>query len=243
MMIRTIIVDDEYPTRQELSSILSSIKDVDIVAECSIGQEALEYLENNPADIIFLDIEMPLINGLEIAKIIRSTIPNPPEIVFSTGYSQFAVQAFDLQAFDYVLKPYTPERILVTIMRYRNLKKQISNVKHKDNFKLPIWYNDKMILLNPETEISLVRAELQKIIVTTNKGEFEINTPLKDIENKLKNHGFLRTHKSYIVNISKIKEVIPWFNDTFILTLENCSQKEIPVSRHYLPDFKKILNL
>ncbi len=242
-MIRTIIVDDEYPTRQELASILGNIRDVEIVAECSIGQEALEYLESNTADIIFLDIEMPLINGLEIAKIIRSTIPNPPQIVFSTGYGQFAVQAFDLQAFDYVLKPYTPERILVTIMRYRNLKKQTQSAKPKDSFKLPIWHNEKMILLNPETEISLVRAELQKIIISTDKGEFEINTPLKDIEQKLRNHGFLRTHKSYIVNISKIREIIPWFNDTFILTLENCSQKEIPVSRHYLPDFKKLLNL
>lgn len=242
-MIRTVIVDDEYPTRQELASILGNISDVEIVAECSIGQEALEYLESNRADIIFLDIEMPLINGLEIAKIIRSTIQNPPQIVFSTGYGQFAVQAFDLQAFDYVLKPYTPERILITIMRYRNLKKQTESSKPKDSFKLPIWYNDKMILLNPEEEISLVRAEQQRIIISSNKGEFEINTPLKDIEQKLKNHGFLRTHKSYIVNISKIREIIPWFNDTFILTLENCSQKEIPVSRHYLPDFKKILNL
>lgn len=242
-MIRTIIVDDEYPTRQELAYILGNINDVEIVAECSIGQEALEYLESNSADMIFLDIEMPLINGLEIAKIIRSAIPNPPQIVFSTGYGQFAVQAFDLQAFDYVLKPYTPERILITIMRYRNMKRQTESHKPKDSFKLPIWYNDKMIVLNPETEISLVRAEQQKIIISSNKGEFEITTPLKDVEQKLKGYGFLRTHKSYIVNISKIREIIPWFNDTFILTLENCSQKEIPVSRHYLPDFKKLLNL
>lgn len=242
-MIRTVIVDDEYPTRQELASILGNISDVEIVAECSIGQEALEYLENNRADIIFLDIEMPQINGLEIAKIIRTTIPNPPQIVFSTGYGQFAVQAFDLQAFDYVLKPYTQERILITIMRYRNLKKQTEKLKPKDGFKLPIWHNEKMILLNPETEISLVRAELQKIIISTDKGEFEINASLKDIEQKLKDHGFLRTHKSYIVNLSKIREIIPWFNDTFILTLENCDQKEIPVSRHYLPDFKKLLNI
>lgn len=242
-MIKVVIVDDEFPTRQELSSILQNINDVEIVAECSIGQEVLEYLESNSADIIFLDIEMPLINGLEIAKIIRSTIPNPPQIVFSTGYGQFAVQAFDLQAFDYVMKPYTPERILITIMRYRNMKRQTKSLEHKDSFKLPIWFNDKMILLNPETEISLVRAEQQRIIISSNKGEFEINTPLKEIEQKLKNHGFLRTHKSYIVNISKIREIIPWFNDTFILTLENCSQKEIPVSRHYLPEFKKILNI
>lgn len=242
-MIRTIIVDDEYPTRQELSSILSNISDVEIVAECSIGQELLDYLQNNTADIVFLDIEMPQINGLDIARIIRSTISNPPQIVFSTGYGQFAVQAFDLQAFDYVLKPYTQERILITIMRYRNFKKQSETPKPKDNFKLPIWFNDKMILLNPETEISLVRAEQQRIIITTNKGDFEINAPLKDLEQKLRDHGFLRTHKSYIVNVSKIREIIPWFNDTYILTLENCAHKEIPVSRHYLPDFKKLLNL
>lgn len=242
-MIRTIIVDDEFPTRQELSSILQNINDVQVVAQCSIGQELLDYLQSNTADLVFLDIEMPQVNGLEIARIINSTIPNPPLIVFSTGYGQFAVQAFELQAFDYVLKPYTQERILLTIMRFRNHKKQTESSKPKDNFKFPIWHGEKMILLNPVEEISLIRVEQQKVIISTNKGEYEVNAPLKDIEMKLKNLGFLRTHKSYIVNISKIREIIPWFNDTFILTLENCSQKEIPVSRHYLQDFKKMLNI
>ncbi|MCQ2358796.1 MAG: LytTR family DNA-binding domain-containing protein [Phascolarctobacterium sp.] len=242
-MIKVVIVDDEFPTRQELSSILQNINDVEIVAQCSIGQELLDYLQNNTADIVFLDIEMPQVNGLEIARIIRSTISNPPLIVFSTGYGQFAVQAFELQAFDYVLKPYTQERILLTIMRFRNQKKQMENIAPKDIFKLPVWHNDKMILLNPMEEISLIRAEQQKVIVSTNNGEYEINASLKDVELKLKNLGFLRTHKSFIVNISKIREIIPWFNDTFILTLDNCSQKEIPVSRHYLPEFKKILNI
>lgn len=116
-------------------------------------------------------------------------------------------------------------------------------MKPKDNFKLPVWYNEKMLLLNPVEEISLIRAEQQRVIVSTNKGDIEISASLKEIEQKLKGHGFLRTHKSFIVNISKIREIIPWFNDTFILTLENCSQKEIPVSRHYLPDFKKELNI
>ena len=242
-MIRVVIVDDEFPTRQEFFSILQNINDVEVVAQCSIGQELLDFLHSNTCDIVFLDIEMPQVNGLEIARIIRSTVSNPPLIVFSTGYCEFAVQAFELQAFDYVLKPYTQERILLTIMRYRNLKKRLENNKPKDNFKLPVWHKEKMILLNPAEEISLIRAEQQKVIISTNKGEFETNTPLKDLEQKLKDQGFLRTHKSFIVNISKIREIIPWFNDTFILTLDNCSQKEIPVSRHYLPDFKKFLNL
>lgn len=242
-MIRALIVDDEFPTRQELSSILHLINDIEIVAQCSIGQELLDYLQVNTADIVFLDIEMPQINGLEIARIIRSTIPNPPLIVFSTGYSQFAVQAFELQAFDYVLKPYTTERILLTIMRYRNQKKQQESLQPKDTFKLPVWHKDKMLLLDPAEEITLIRVEQQKVILTTSKGDMEISTPLKELEQKLKNHGFLRTHKSFIVNIRKIREIQPWFNDTFILTLENCSQQEIPVSRHYLQDFKKMINL
>ena len=186
---------------------------------------------------------MPQINGLEIARIIRSTIPNPPLIVFSTGYSQFAVQAFELQAFDYVLKPYTTERILLTIMRYRNQRKQQESLQPKDTFKLPVWHKDKMLLLNPEEEITLIRVEQQKVILSTSQGDMEISTPLKELEQKLKNHGFLRTHKSFIVNIRKIREIQSWFNDTFILTLENCSQQEIPVSRHYLQDFKKMINL
>ena len=243
-MIRIIVVDDEFPTRQELASLLLNIKDVEIVAECSLGQEALDFLQKDTADLIYLDIEMPQINGIEIAKIIKSTIKNPPEIVFSTGFDQFAVTAFELHALDYILKPYTQERILASIMRFRNLQKQLSENKSSSVYlKFPIWYNDKMILLNAESEISLIKSEQQRILVFSNKGIFEINTPLKELEQKLSGHGFLRTHKCYIVNINKVREVVPWFNDTFVLTLENCSQKDIPVSRHYIQEFKKYVNL
>ena len=243
-MIRIIVVDDEFPTRQELASLLLNIKDVEIVAECSLGQEALDFLQKDTADLIYLDIEMPQINGIETAKIIKSTVKNPPEIVFATGFDQFAVTAFELNALDYILKPYTQERILASIMRYRNLKRQLSEKKPSaQQLKFPIWYNEKMILLNAESEISLIRSEQQRILVFSEKGVFEINTPLKELEQKLTGHGFLRTHKCYIVNINKVREVVPWFNDTFVLTLENCSQKDIPVSRHYIQEFKKYVNL
>lgn len=187
---------------------------------------------------------MPQINGIETAKIIKSTVKNPPEIVFATGLDQFAVTAFELNALDYILKPYTQERILASIMRYRNLKRQLSEKKSSSgDLKFPIWQNDKMILLNAESEISLIKSEQQRILVFSDKGIFEVNTPLKELEQKLTGHGFLRTHKCYIVNINKVREVVPWFNDTFVLTLENCSQKDIPVSRHYIQEFKKYVNL
>lgn len=242
-MINVVIVDDEFPSRQELSSLLLNINDVKIVAECSLGQEAIDYLHENSADLIFLDIEMPQINGLDIARIINTTIKNPPKIIFSTGYEHFAVKAFDLDAFDYITKPYSQERILITIMRYRNQAKKNSSKAPPEIFKLPVWQNDKMILINAESEINLIKSEQQKVIICAKDGEYEINTPLKELEQKLKDHGFIRTHKSFIVNINKVKEVTPWFNDTYILTLEDCAQKEIPVSRHYLQEFKKLINI
>ena len=93
-----------------------------------------------------------------------------------------------------------------------------------------------MILLNAESEISLIKSKQQRILVFSDKGIFEVNTPLKELEQKLTGHGFLRTHKCYIVNVNKVREVVPWFN-------ENCSQKDIPVSRHYIQEFKKYVNL
>jgi len=241
-MLNVIIVDDELPSRMELTSILEKIKDLKIAATCSLGQEALDYLQNNQADLIFLDIEMPQITGLEVAKIIRSTIPNPPAIIFSTGFSEFAVTAFELNAFDYILKPYTTERILTSIMRFRNQQKQKNSV-HTEQLKLPVWKNDKAIVLNAEEDIILIQAGEQQTEIYTEKDMYEISAPLKDLETKLQEHGFLRTHKSFIVNINKVREVTPWFNDTYVLTLDKCPVKDIPVSRHYMQEFKNWLNM
>lgn len=241
-MLNVIIVDDELPSRMELTSILEKIKDLKIVATCSLGQEALDYLQNNQADLIFLDIEMPQVTGLEIAKIIHSTIPNPPAIIFSTGFSEFAVAAFELNAFDYILKPYTTERILTSIMRFRNQLKQRNGAK-TEQLKLPVWKNDKAIVLNAEDDIILIQSGEQQTEIYTENDMYEISTPLKELEAKLQGHGFLRTHKSFIININKVREVTPWFNDTYVLTLDKCPIKDIPVSRHYMQEFKNWLNM
>lgn len=241
-MLKVIIVDDELPSRMELTFILEKIKDLKIVASCSLGQDALDYLQHNQADLIFLDIEMPQITGLEIAQIIRNTIPNPPSIIFSTGFSEFAVTAFELNAFDYILKPYTTERILTSIMRFRNFQKQ-KNGSRTEQLKLPIWKDDKAIVLNAEEDIILIQTGEQQTEIYTENDIYEISTPLKELELKLQGHGFLRTHKSFIVNINKVREVSPWFNDTYVLTLDKCPIKDIPVSRHYMQEFKKWLNM
>ena len=116
--IRVLVADDEIPARGELKYELATIPGVQIVGECKNGKEVLDFLNVHPnVDILFLDIEMPFMNGLECAKEIKR-IDYPVKIVFATGYSQFAVQAFDLEAFDYILKPYDEKRIQRTIKRY-----------------------------------------------------------------------------------------------------------------------------
>ncbi|WP_443686813.1 LytTR family DNA-binding domain-containing protein, partial [Phascolarctobacterium faecium] len=110
--------------------------------------------------------------------------------------------------------------------------------------KLSIWNNNKLLVFNPKEEIYLIKTDTsKKILIYTNKGILESNLPLKTLEEKLCPCGFLRTHKSYIVNMNKVREIIPWFNDTYILTVENCLEKEIPVSRHFIQSFKTFLNL
>ena len=162
---------------------------------------------------------MPVLDGLAVGEKLK-TLPNPPKIIFSTGFDQFAVRAFELEAFDYILKPYTKTRLQATVIK---LQKVLQNQSQQQ--------------LPSKTDTS------KKILIYTNKGILESNLPLKTLEEKLCPCGFLRTHKSYIVNMNKVREIIPWFNDTYILTVENCLEKEIPVSRHFIQSFKTFLNL
>lgn len=110
--------------------------------------------------------------------------------------------------------------------------------------RLSLWADNKLLVFDPKEEIYLIKTDAgKKIQIYTSKGILESNLPLKVLEEKLNPCGFLRTHKSYIVNMNKVREIIPWFNDTYILTVENCPEKEIPVSRHFIHSFKNFLNL
>lgn len=246
-MLKILLADDEYPARQELRSLLADYSELQIVAECEHGQAVLDYLANDTVDVIFLDIEMPVLNGLDVTQKLQA-LPKPPKIVFLTGFDQFAVRAFELEAFDYILKPYTQSRLDMTILKLQNaFNATAPNQSQPDsNFpvKLSLWQNNKMLVFNPKEEIYLIKTDsIKKLLIYTNKGILESALPLKVLEAKLAPCGFLRTHKSYIVNMNKVREVIPWFNDTYILTLENCPEKEIPVSRHFIQSFKNFINL
>lgn len=244
MPYKVLIVDDEMPARQELRYILDEISNIEICGECSNGKEALQFLKSAEPDLIFLDVEMPVMSGIECAQKIKC-LPNAPKIVFSTGFDQFAIQAFELGAFDYVLKPYMDERIYATLKRffdYETQNKSNSNIISTPN-KITLASSERLLVFDPSTEIVMIKTEAGAALFYTTRGIIRTNLLLKEAEENLANSGFMRTHKSFIVNTNMIREVIPYLNDTFLLVMQNYEKEEVPVSRHFMKPFKNTIGL
>ena len=196
--IRALVADDELPARGELTYELSNIPGVKVVGECGNGREVLAFLKTHPnVDILFLDIEMPLMNGLECAKeIIRMDLP--VKVVFATGYSQFAVQAFELEAFDYILKPYNEARIARAISRLADSltlmeKERAPGEIISTSQKISLQTQGKTIMISPAQEIVLISTEKSdRSLFYTTSGIIESKMTLRDIETLLSPLGFFR---------------------------------------------------
>ncbi|MDR3561844.1 MAG: LytTR family DNA-binding domain-containing protein [Negativicutes bacterium] len=249
-MLKAIIVDDEFPAREELSCMLTEFEEVQIVAAFEDGEEALAYLKSgHQADVIFLDIQMRHMDGITTAWEILQ-LPQPPYVVFVTGFGEYAIKAFELEAVDYILKPYEEQRLEQTVRKLHTLQRQrnLSNT-HVHDFlsrqvpvgkkRLSVWAGDKMVILQP-TDIFFAKVdEKGKTMICSTKGTFMTKFGLKEIEEKLAEPHFFRSHKSYLVNLDKVKEVNPWFNNTYMISLEGYPSEQVPVARHYLKEFNK----
>ena len=189
--IRALVADDELPARGELTYELSNIPGVKVIGECGNGREVLAFLKTHPnVDILFLDIEMPLMNGLECAKeIVRMDLS--VKVVFATGYSQFAVKAFDLEAFDYILKPYDEARIARTISRLADSlvlmeKERVPGEIVSTSQKISLQTQGKTIMISPAQEIILISSEKSdRALFYTTRGIIESKMTLRDIESLL----------------------------------------------------------
>ncbi len=243
-LIRILIVDDERYARDELRHLLSEYPSVDIVGEAESGEEAVVQAIQHKPDVVFMDIEMPKMNGMEAAKSLLE-LKHSPSIVFATAYPEFAAEAFRYEAVDYLLKPYDEEQLQETIKR---LEKQfvqqapvatISEVKASG--KLAVEREGEIHYLEPKEILYIFREEKSSKIIT-NQGEFEIKTPLKDLEARLQHFSFFRIHKSYLVNLEYITKLSPWFNGAYHLELEGREEK-LSVSRNYVKPLRKILEL
>ena len=258
MIANTMIVDDEKMARSELSYLLDKDDRFQLKDEAENGKKAISLLREKDYQLIFLDIKMPGFSGMEIARLLKE-FKNPPEIVFTTAYDEYAVEAFKLAAIDYLLKPINEERFRETLERVWERLSEKEKGNEVDNkledfleafqstnsddtlCKIPVEENERYRLIDYE-EIYYFSTADKKVKVHTEKESYLTNLKLKELEERLPSN-FFRIHRSYIVNLDMIKEVIPWFKGKYQIVLADSIEHEIPVSRTKVDKLNKLLNL
>ncbi len=242
--MKVLLVDDEKYIRDEFKYFLSKYNDVEVCGETGRGDEVIPLVKKLKPDLIFLDINLQTDSGLIIARKILE-MNNPPQIILATAFDQHAVKGFEMGVVDYIVKPIIEDRLKKCIDRARkNLQQTDVNTVEKTDEKIDkiaVKKSDKIYLIKLKDIIYLEYAD-NKIQVYTKVEKYYMYMTMKKFMEKSEG-SFIRTHKSFIVNLDYVNEIIPWFNYTFKLRLKYFENKEIPVSRSYLKDFKNKLNI
>lgn len=242
--MKAIIVEDEVLARQELRYLIETHSKIKVEAEFEDGLDALKFLQNQEVDVLFLDINIPSIDGVLLAHNI-SKFSVKPYIVFITAYKEHAVEAFEVEAFDYILKPYSESRIISMLAKleaahtqqHRAIPKQLQPSITKVN----LYKNEKIIVVDAN-DIYYAVAQEKTTEVVTKSEKYIMHLSISDFYERLPKDIFFRCHRSYLVNTEKIKEIVPWFNNTYLLRL-NDIDAEIPVSRSKSKEFRQLMRL
>lgn len=239
--IRILIADDELYSRDELKHLLSSFPAIEVVGEAETGEAAVMKAIQLQPDVVFLDVEMPKMNGMEAAKALLE-LKKVPLIVFATAYPQFAAEAFRYEAVDYLLKPYDEDQLGETVQRIeKHFLSANEPESSRHNGKLAVEGDGEILYLDPKDILYISREEkFSKIITRTN--EYESKTPLKDLESRLLPYSFFRIHKSYLVNLDYVTRLTPWFNGAYQLQIEG-REEMLSVSRNYVKALRNKLEL
>lgn len=238
MVLKAIIVDDEAPARSELKFLLDELGQTEVVAEAASVREAIEKLKEYPCDVMFLDINMPEASGLQLAEALQH-LKYPPAVVFVTAYSEFAIEAFKVNAIDYLVKPVESERLSQALARVREHVSLHAKVQKLE--RIPVEKSGKKILIGIDT-IRYVMARDDYTYLQTDNDRYFSTVSLAQLEKRLDGHGFFRVHRGYLVNLSLVCEVEPVSGGTLLLTLDSCEDK-VPVSRRRVSSLKKALGI
>ncbi|MCC6589193.1 MAG: response regulator transcription factor [Bryobacterales bacterium] len=255
--ISALIVDDESLARDELEYLLSGFSDVEVCGSASNGIEALEKIDAAEPDIVFLDVQMPGLDGLSVIKQVRERGGHQPYFILATAYDQYAVEAFQLEALDYVLKPVEKERLALSVGRAQKWLQERAVKNPPPSLELNVPQRAPAL---QRTKV-LVRAQGRNFIVDANEiiyatidnglitvvasnleGISNYRT-IEELQSNLDPEVFWRVHRSYLVNINRIREVIPWFKSSYQLKMDDKKQTEIPVSRVQTKKLRALLKL
>jgi two-component system response regulator LytT len=278
MTISALIIDDEQLARDELAYLLEAATDVDVVAQGTNGIEAVELIEEHHPDLVFLDVQMPGLDGFAVIQRVmdrhrkqkNGSAWSLPQFVFATAYDQYAVRAFDVNAVDYLLKPFDRVRVDKALERVRGrmtnaaaavsaggespiesqldallnlLKSPQGASRAPQRAKLIVQAGSRLLLVD-QAEICF--AEIEEGVIRVVTQQFEGQSKCRTIEELLEQLDptvFWRAHRSFVVNINQIREVVPWFKSTYQLRMNDKKQTEIPVSRAQTKRLRELFNL
>jgi len=237
-MIKAIIVDDEPLALDVLETYIEKMPELTLVAKCENAIEANEALNNNEVDLMFLDIQMPQITGVEFLK----SLDNPPAVIFTTAYPDYAVEGFELNAVDYLLKPISLERFMKAVNKVSGKIGKKGNEAGKvvemegDFFFVKA---DKKLIKVDFDDIIYIEGLKDYVIIRQEAGRVITLQTMKSLEKKLPESTFKRVHRSYIVNINKINAVV----GNMLEVTEKGQTKHIPIGKNYREDLLNIINL
>ena len=238
--IRTLLVDDEPLMCQELQVLLDEYPDVEVVSSCHDSQEALEQIMTLKPDLVFLDIQMPGKSGLQIAKSM-SRLPHIPLLVFATAYQNYAMDAFNVNAVDYILKPFDESDINRAINKVRRFCADYSPSILPRPRKLSAEANDRLEIIDQQ-DIQVIYTENRSILIQMRDGRTLFGKmSLQEYEDLLDPNMFCRCHRGHIVNVQCIERLDSWFNRGYILTLSGAKPHDVPVSRIYVKNLKQFV--
>jgi two-component system LytT family response regulator len=253
--IRALVVDDELLGRQIIREMLEDHPEVELIGECVNGQEAIAAIREHTPDLIFLDVEMPEINGFEVLEAVKAEQPpdRMPLVIFVTAYDQYAVRAFEVHAFDYLLKPFDRERFENSLQR---AKAQTSRQKNGDydqrilalleELKAESKYLERLVIkaegrvfFLDTDDIYWIEAEGNYVRVHNGKKSYLLRETVSSLESQLDPKKFVRIHRSAVVRIDRIQELQPWFHGEYRVILQNGTQ--LTLSRNYRENLQKAL--
>jgi two-component system LytT family response regulator len=247
MPTRVLIADDEPPARERLRRLLSDIEDVELVGEVESGVQAVEMIERERPDLVLLDIQMPGLDGFGVLE----ALEDPPPVVFVTAYDEYAIRAFEVNALDYLLKPFSRERLEKAVRRAREalaeepgfaarLVPLLESLAAQGRYltRLAVRDRDRIRVLDMG-EVDWIDVEDERVMVHVGDQAYPIRRTLGELEARLDPAQFFRAHRSAIVNLNRVKEVVPWFKGSHKLRLTTGA--EVDLSRAQARTLRKIL--
>lgn len=253
MTLKALIVDDEYPARMELRYRLSKYEDIEIIGEAASAREALRLIEALDYDVLFLDVQMPGVSGMDLARELKSR-EVPPKVVFVTAHEGYAVPAFEMRAVDYLLKPFDDERLAETVQRLREgagtaaasadepEEKKASGEK-KPMLQWVMAERDEKSIPVPLADIVFIFSEGYNVYVQTAGERLLTRYTLQELTERLPPEYFFRSHRSYLVNIHQVKEISPYFNGAYLLKMKDKEHSEVIVSRSNVKRLKELFSM